>query len=185
MSRRTLLALSAAFVLGCAAGGPLAEGTAPATAQSPARSGRFDPLVLDRTDLAIGVTVQFDHLPNATEIGDLRQQDALAHVVLALDGWPGEAELDDLGLLAGVPQESDIIVVLPGWPPSRAAADAWDAAGGRLRVVLVVDGPPSRSSQVLDVNDMRSVERVIADMATPSRSGFERLQRPLAFRTVR
>ncbi len=185
MSRRTLLALAAAFVVGCAAGGPLSQGGSPATAQPPARSGRIDPLVLDRTDLAMGVTVQFDRLPNASEIGDLRQLDGLVHVVLALPAWPGESELDDMGLLAGVPPESDIIAILPGWPPSRAAADAWDALGSRTRVVVMVDGPPVRSSQVLDVNDMRAVERVVADMAVPSRSGFERLQRPLAFRTVR
>ena len=34
---------------------------------------------------------------------------------------------------------------------------------------------------VQDLNAMRSLERVIAEMELPSRSGFERLQRPLSF----
>lgn len=188
MRSRSALALAAAFLVGCAAGGPIAGGGGPATAQSPARIGMQvygAPLLLDRTDLRIGTTVQFDRLPDAGEIGELRQVPALAHVVLALPQWPGEPELDDLKLLTGVPPESDIIAVLPGWPPSGLAADAWDAVGGRARIVLVVDGPPERIGQVLDVNRMRGVERVVAQMDEPSRSGFERLQRPLSFRVLR
>jgi hypothetical protein len=33
-------------------------------------------------------------------------------------------------------------------------------------------------------NIMRSLERVVAEMNEPSRSGFEQLQRPLSFRKV-
>jgi hypothetical protein len=35
-----------------------------------------------------------------------------------------------------------------------------------------------------DLNLMRGLERVIAEMDDPQRGGFERLQRPLSFRKV-
>jgi len=37
---------------------------------------------------------------------------------------------------------------------------------------------------VADLNGMRGLERVIAEIDDPSRAGFERLQRPLGFRRV-
>jgi len=37
---------------------------------------------------------------------------------------------------------------------------------------------------IANLNEMRSLERVIAQMDTPSRQGFERLQRPLSFRKL-
>ena len=53
-----------------------------------------------------------------------------------------------------------------------------------LRIVIVVQGPPSSSGVISDLNAMRHLERVIAQMDEPSRSGFERLQRPLSFRKI-
>jgi hypothetical protein len=37
---------------------------------------------------------------------------------------------------------------------------------------------------VQDLNAMRGLERVVADVDPPSRAGFERLQRPLSFRRL-
>jgi hypothetical protein len=37
---------------------------------------------------------------------------------------------------------------------------------------------------VQDLNGMRVLERVVADVDPPSRAGFERLQRPLSFRRI-
>jgi hypothetical protein len=37
---------------------------------------------------------------------------------------------------------------------------------------------------VANLNELRALERVIAEMDQPSRSGFERLQRPLSFRKI-
>jgi hypothetical protein len=48
----------------------------------------------------------------------------------------------------------------------------------------VVDGPPADRGMIMEMNAMRGLVRVIADMPHPSRSGFERLQRPLSFRVV-
>ena len=81
-------------------------------------------------------------------------------------------------------ESPDVIVVLPGYPPNRAAAQAWNYVGARLRIVAVVPGAPASSTIIGDLNTMRGLERVIAQMDEPSRSGFERLQRPLSFRKV-
>ena len=82
------------------------------------------------------------------------------------------------------PEGVDVIVVLPGYPPSRAATDAWSYVQAQLRVVLVVPGPPPSVHTIEDLNAMPGLERVIAQMAEPSRSGFQRLQRPLSFRKL-
>jgi len=74
--------------------------------------------------------------------------------------------------------------VLPGYPPSREAAEAWNYVNARLRLVVVVPGPPPNSTVANDLNAMRYLERVVAQMDEPSRSGFERLQRPLSFRRI-
>lgn len=140
------------------------------------------PLVLDRTDVSIGTTVQFNRLPTASELHDAAQTMGLAHVVLALPSWP--ADVDALQALSQTPQEADVIVVLRGYPPNRAAAQAWNYVNTRLRIVAVVPGPPASNAIVDDLNTMRGLERVIAQMDVPSRSGFERLQRPLSFRRV-
>jgi hypothetical protein len=138
------------------------------------------PLVIDKTDLRLGTTIYFRHIPNASQVSDLRLERALAHVVLALDAWPDD--VTQLSSLPSVPPETDIIVLLPGYPPSRQAGDIWNYIDARLRLVLLVDGPPA-SVDVLDqLNQMRHLERVVATMDQPTRTGFERLQRPLTFR---
>jgi hypothetical protein len=140
------------------------------------------PLLLDRTDLRIGVTVEYPRLPTAAEINDLRQVPGLAHVVIALPDWP--ADFESLVALAQVPPEADIVVILQGYPPSREAAEAWNLLQARLRLVILTQGPPPSPAVVQDLNGMRALERVIAEMDWPSRAGFERLQRPLSFRKV-
>ena len=50
--------------------------------------------------------------------------------------------------------------------------------------MVVVPGPPPNSTVANDLNAMRYLERVVAQMDEPSRSGFERLQRPLSFRRI-
>jgi hypothetical protein len=137
------------------------------------------PLVLDRTDLSIGTTVEFRHLPTVSEMQDASEQFALRHVVISLPAWPqGNA---DLSRFASLPPEADVIVILPGYPPDRTTLDAWNALRGSIRMVLMVDGPPD-SPYVFDgLNLQRHLERVVARMARPSRAGFERLQRPLSF----
>jgi len=141
------------------------------------------PLLIDRTDLRLGTTVHFGRVPTRTELHDLSLINGLAHVVLALPAWP--AEFANLQELDALPAESDLIVILPGYPPSRAAAEAWNQVGNfRLRVIVVVKTPPPNFGVVADLNGMRGLERVIAEIDDPSRAGFERLQRPLGFRRV-
>lgn len=183
LPHRAILAatFAAGLVLGCVASGP------PLTAQSPppaprSLGDRGAPLVLDRTDLRIGTTVHFERVPTASELHDLQQLLGLAHVVLDLPAWPSSyAELQPLDQ---APDGADVIVLLPGYPPTREAIAAWNLVTARLRLVLVVDGPPLSRGVTDDLNTMRGLERVIAQMDLPSRSGFERLQRPLSFRKV-
>ena len=77
-----------------------------------------------------------------------------------------------------------MIVVLPGYPPNRMAAHVWNYVGARLRIVVVVPDAPPSLAVIGDLNTMRGLERVIAQMDEPSRSGFEQLQRPLSFRKI-
>ena len=192
MSVRKFTAVFAAGVLaGCMAGGaPIpAQGPPGTDTGSAARAERGDlartlahPLVIDRTDLRIGTTVHFDRIPNVGELHDLTLLPGLAHVVLSLPAWPEDyAPLESLNQM---PEGPDLVVVLPDYPPSRAAAEAWNAIGVRQRIVVVVQGPPPTERVILDLNEMRGLERVIAQMDQPSRSGFERLQRPLSFRKL-
>lgn len=185
--------LAAGMLIGCMANGPAttAQPPRPTPAQPPAAArppggpaaGRaILPLILDRSDLRIGVTVQFARIPTPEEIGDLRQTAGLAHVVLALDAWP--AGYEALTVLDLLPQEADVIVLLPGFPPSREAAEAWNLVRARLRLVLLVPEAPPSPTVVQDLNAMRALERVIAEVDPPSRAGFERLQRPLSFLKV-
>jgi len=185
--------LAAGMAAGCMAGGPATTaqpspspgGPTPSTTTAPrhATTGGLDaPLILDRTDLRMGVTVQFSRLPTLAEINELRQTSGLAHVVLALPDWP--ADYETLMGLGQLPPETDAIVVLPGYPPSREAADAWNLVQARLRIVVLVAGPPPSPTVVADLNGMRGLERVIAQIDPPSRAGFERLQRPLSFRKL-
>jgi len=182
--------IAAGMVVGCMANGPATTAQPPGPVTPPPASSTSPPggpatrptllpLLLDRGDLRIGVTVQFARIPDSDEIGDLRQTAGLAHVVLALDAWPESYEaLTALDLL---PPESDVIVLLRGYPPSRAAAEAWNLVSARLRLVLLVPDAPPSIAVVQDLNTMRALERVIAEVDPPSRAGFERLQRPLSF----
>lgn len=194
-----LAALFAAGVAtGCMAGGPATSARPiPAAETPPARGGPLGspfaerhavaaslatPLIIDRTDLRIGTTVQFDRIPSAADLNDLQRLPGLAHVVVSLPDWP--ADFEPLQALGTLPEESDLIVVLPGYPPSRAAAEAWNYVNARLRLVVVVAGEPPSSTVINDLNTMRYLERVIAQMDEPSRTGFDRLQRPLSFRKI-
>ena len=118
--------------------------------------------------------MHFSRVPTRPELHDLSQMMGLAHVVLALPSWPeGIAGLQELHAL---PPESDLIVVLPGYPPSRAAAEAWNQVGNsRLRLIVHVKSPPPNFAVVADLNEMRGLERVVAEIEEPSRTGFERL----------
>jgi len=192
MSRWSLgVTFAAGALLGCAAGSP------PLTAEPPPpssplgspfadRRGGFAsiayPLLLDRTDFRLGTTVQFTRIPSLTELHDLTSVLALQHVLITLPKWPpAYAALEVLNQL---PDETDVIVVLPGYPPSREAAEAWNLVQARLRLVVVVIEAPPSAGVVSDLNQMRGLERVIAQMDDPRRTGFERLQRPLSFRKL-
>ena len=180
---------AAGALLGCAAGSvpPAAEGPS-SPLGSPFSDQRMGfgsvsyPLLLDRTDFRLGTTVQFKRIPTLTELHDVTNVLALQHVLITLPSWP--AEYAPLDVLNQMPPESDVIVVLHGYPPSHMATEAWNLVQARLRIVVVVADPPPSTSVIADLNAMRSLERVIAQMDEPSRSGFERLQRPLSFRKV-
>ena len=163
---------------GSASGGPLGS----PFADRPA-SGLAYPLLLDRNDLSLGTTIQFARMPSLAEISDLAMVTSLRHVVITLPAWP--PEYAPLEVLQSLPLETDCVVVLPGYPPSRAASEAWNMVNARLRVVVVVRESPASSGLVADLNNMRSLERVIVETDTPTRTGFERLQRPLSFRVLR
>lgn len=190
--RSFVIVFAAGALAGCMAAGPPSSAQAPPGPHTPAGSPFSDrrmgvdaigtPLIIDRTDLSIGTTVHFSRLPTATEVSDAAQLPGLAHLVLSLPYWP--VDLEPLQALDLVPAETQVIVVLPGYPPNRAAAAAWEHVHAHLRIVVVVPGPPPSRAVVDDLNTMRGLERVIAQMDEPSRSGFELLQRPLGFRKV-
>ena len=182
-------------IAGCmSAGPPMNAGPAGVTAepQSPLGSpfvspkiggiSRSWPLILDRADVSFGTSVYFNRLPTASELHDLDNILGVQNVVIALPAWPTEtARLEDLAQLN---PDATGIVILPGYPPSREAANVWNIIPARMRIIVVVDGPPVSSVIFADLNAMRGLERVIAEMDRPSRAGFERLQRPLSFRKV-
>lgn len=187
------------FALGVLAGcmataPPMSSGPSGAAAQPPSplgnpfvsnKVGNFSrswPLVLDRADVTLGTSVYFNRLPTASELHDLDNLMGVQNVVIALPGWPTDVgQLEQLGQLN---PEATGIVILPGYPPSRQAAEVWNIIPARMRIVVLVDGPPVSPSIFGDLNAMRGLERVIAEMDVPSRAGFERLQRPLSFRRV-
>jgi hypothetical protein len=192
---RIPVVFAAGVLAGCMASGPPLPAETPAGpsgpssplgspfAQRPQLAGApWYPLILDRTDVRIGTTVQFSRIPTVSELHDLTLLPGLAHLVLSLPAWP--AEYAPLQALNQAPEGVDVIVVLPGYPPSRAATDAWSYVQAQLRVVLVVPGPPPSVHTIEDLNAMPGLERVIAQMDEPSRSGFQRLQRPLSFRKL-
>lgn len=141
------------------------------------------PLLLDRTDLALGTMVQFNRIPNTSELNDLHSVYGLRSVVVTLPAWP--LEYGPLDPLNQMPSDAELIIVLSGYPPSRGAAEAWNMLGVRERIIVVVNTPPPSSAVIVDLNSMRGLERVIYQTDNPDRRGFERLQRPLSFRTLR
>jgi hypothetical protein len=50
--------------------------------------------------------------------------------------------------------------------------------------VLVVPSTPPSTGVLADLNAMRGLERVMADVDFSNRASFERLQRPLSFRRL-
>ena len=194
MNWKIAAVFAAGLAVGCAANGPSTTAKPASPAEKSPLGSPFSertgslaaslqtPLLIDRADLRIGTTVQFDHVPTASELNDLNQLLGLAHVVLSLPTWPDN--LDQLKALDYLPQETDVIVILPDYPPSRAAAEAWNYLGSRIRMIVVVDKPPVSTAPVNDLNTMRHLERVIAQLDDPQRTGFERLQAPLSFRKI-
>ena len=189
----SILALSA---IACASGGqgpgPVAAGPPPSGSAPPAAStapGGLDealcaPILIEQ-DLGFGTHVVMRRLPNAADLSDLGTVNGLRQIVVALPEWPADfAALAPLQQVA-FPTDVELVVLLPGWPPSRAALDAWNLLGGSVRLIMVVSGPPADRALILELNHVRNLERVIAQMEHPDRSGFERLQRPLSFRVVR
>jgi hypothetical protein len=179
---------AAGLIAGCMAGGPPLNGQPPPPAAGAGSSAAAsvealgEPLIIDRGDLRIGTTVQLHHIPTVSQLHDLTLLPGLAHVVLTLPEWPEDSA--PLQPLYQLPEGADLIVVLNGYPPGRAAAEAWSTLNLPLRIVVVVSGPPATVNPIADLNAMPGLERVIAQMSQPSRSGFERLQRPLSFRTL-
>jgi len=161
-----------------------ADSAATAAAASPAPGAPL-PVLIDPSDLGMGVAVVFTHVPDARELNDLDYFDNIQHVVLELPEWPeGWSQLQSLAQVA-LPSGADLVVILQGWPATNAAAEAWNLLRRPVRIILLVDGPPQDRSVILRVNAVHGLGRVIASMPYPSRSGFERLQRPLSFRVVR
>lgn len=157
---------------------------APAAA-APARPCPQVPLLLDTADFGFGSSVVFDRLPDVRDVHDLGLVSAVQHVVLALPEWPNGYEALQPLAQTLLPEGADLIVILPGYPPTHAAAEAWNYLRQPMRIVLVVDGPPGSRAAIDELNRIRGLERVIASMEHPSRSGFERLQRPLSFRVLK
>ena len=159
----------------------VADSAAPAAAAAPTPA---PPLLLDPSDLGMGVAMIYHRVPNATDVAALAYYDNVQHLVLALPEWPTDfSQIEPLARVI-LPQGTDVIVILPGYPPSRSQASLWNMLRQPLRIVMSVDGPPVDRGLLLEMNAMRGLERVIATMEHPSRNGFERLQRPLNFRVL-
>lgn len=142
------------------------------------------PLLLEG-DLGFGTHVVMRRLPTVADLDELNFVTGLRQVVLALPDWPpGYAELRPLQQ-AILPPGVQLVVLLPGWPPTREALGAWNLVGGNLRLIMVVGGPPADRALITELNRVRALERVIVQTDYPSRSGFERLQRPVSFRVLR
>jgi hypothetical protein len=136
-------------------------------------------------DLGFGATVVLSRIPTLADLDAIHYVPGVARVLVDLPAWP--AGWDRLQVLSQMPlpDGAEYLVVVRGYPPTRAAADAWNQVRAPVRLVVVVDGPPTDRGQIQDLNGIRALERVIADMESPARTGFERLQRPLSFRVIR
>lgn len=190
--------LAALLIAACAPGargdGPAAAAPPPAAAARPnpaplpPEANPDDPLcapLLLEQDYGFGTHVVMRRLPTVADIEDLRFVNGLHQLLLALPAWPATyAELKPLQQ-AVLPDGAEIVVLLPGWPPTREALGAWNLVGGSLRLILVVGGPPADRALIDELNHLRPLERIIAQMEQPSRTGFERLQRPLSFRVLK
>lgn len=142
------------------------------------------PLLVDSADLGLGATVVYTRIPNTAEVHDLQYLESVGHVMLSLGAWPASyADIEPLSR-AVLPEGADLVVILPGYPPTREAAGAWNLLHRPVRIVMVVDSPPVDREMVFEMNSIRGLERVIADLPRPARTGFERLQRPLSFRVI-
>lgn len=142
------------------------------------------PLLLDG-NYGFGTHVVMRRLPTAADLNDLAVVQGFRQLLIALPQWPATyAELRPLQQHV-MPDGGEVVVLLPGWPPSREALAAWNMVGGNLRLIMVVGGPPADRALITELNRLRPLERVIAQMEYPSRSGFERLQRPLSFRVLK
>ena len=184
--RSTLLAAVALAVLGLASPArPADRAPEPAAEPAPELAPPVAPLLIDPGDTGLGATVVYTRIPTVAELGDLHWVENIDHVLLALPAWPATfADIAPLGQFL-LPEGADLMVVLPGYPATQESAEAWNLLRRRVRIVMVVDGPPVDRGMILTMNAIRGLERVIADMPTPSRSGFQRLQRPLSFRVIR
>lgn len=189
-------------LLACAPGphGPVAAEPPPAAASErapaapstpaplPREANPDDPLcapLLIEPDFGFGTSVVMRRLPTASDLEDMRFYTGLRQVLLALPEWPATyAQLQPLQQVI-LPEGAELVVLLPGWPPTREALGAWNLVGGNLRLIIVVDGPPGDRALIQELNRVRPLERIIAQMEHPSRSGFERLQRPLSFRVLK
>ncbi len=168
---------AAVDTLGAAA--PVAVETGPKAPAPPA-----PPLFVDPSDMGFGLSLVYRRVPNSADVAALAYYDNVQHLVVALPRWPEDyAALEPLGRVI-LPQGADLIVLLQGYPPSSGQASLWNMIRQPMRIILTVDGPPVDRGMIMELNAMRGLERVIATMDHPSRSGFERLQRPLSFRVL-
>ena len=141
------------------------------------------PLILDATDLRYGATVQYARIPSVTEINDLQAMSGVQRLVISLPSWP--ASYEPLQPLEQLSQDYVTTVIVPGYPPSRQAAEAWNLLNVPIRLIVVVNEPPSSAIQSSDLNSMRALERVIAQVDAPNVVGFEHLQRPISYRVLK
>ena len=140
------------------------------------------PLFIDTADMGFGESVVYRRVPNSADIAALAYYDNVQHIVLALPAWPEDwAAIQPLGKVL-LPQGTDLVLILPGYPQTHAQAEVWNMLRQPMRIIMLVNGPPVDRGMILELNSLRGLERIIATMVHPSRSGFERLQRPLAFR---
>lgn len=164
------------------------DGAPPPSATSPSEGDADDPLcapLLLDGNYGFGTHVVMRRLPTAADLNDLTAVQGFRQLLIALPQWPaGYAELRPLQQHV-MPDGGEVVVLLPGWPPTREALAAWNMVGGNLRLIMVVGGPPADRALITELNRLRPLERVIAQMEYPSRSGFERLQRPLSFRVLK
>ena len=132
----------------------------------PREANPDDPLcapLLIEADFGFGTHVVMRRLPTGADLEDLRFISGLRQVLVALPQWPATySELRPLQQ-AILPEGAELVVLLPGWPPTREALGAWNLIGGNLRLILVVDGPPADRALISELNHVRPLERVIAD----------------------